>query len=971
MKTILPQTAAAIACTLQQLGAYTTYSHTEPIQPLEGEVQVASFFSTKDNETRLRILQDLSPYTAAYLDKFKAYLANPDDDELFYQLTQNTVENSYIESYALSFCKKDELPKALPLLRYRHLLKDRIPNATYEQAPSRKFVLRMRDLFRDYTDGDEIYKGIIFMLQEADDFSMDELYLLNTTLKHFCNGQGRSKIFALAMKLQLQNFKGGKRVEISDKEAGKIAHFDESYLRFLHAEKALRGKVCNRQSTQQHPHCNLLFSMIWRDSDSAVTLARTIDNPGFELLRRKPEALHDYLCFKGVTLQGRTGYDVPDCCLSALNPYAFGTTSKAMETVMKQADELPLHMQALAPRCVLAIGGGCSAWMPVTITPYGVCPFWPDASAVELPQWQPKLMGLPDSEPQTVLAAYDKDFKELEKLLRQTREEGFAGQLLATELDKCQLARPNQDALTIPIFARIALHFEEDGITVDFADDTASIQYEQGETNNPIVNEALCKVPQYMHRLTLQLAMLEKQGHTEELQQACKRLARLLNKHNLWPLIICQRELRGFSMRALLTLFEHYEGEEEPLFDYGEALGLRYEMRIARLGHEDDLGRNLLRAAYISRALAATDEEREEAIAAFMQLAREHAGDISPQLTGTILLHLSRWGITAPILQWQECPSRYLCGEFAPVGLQLIRALVKDNQKDTAAQILAKMAEHADTDTTPAYREAMALLESDPTEAQRLRHDALLLAMWRLRINYEEYCAYREDQAAHGTQYENMMKSDLIHSWGRTAGITPELALRFAREGMWEDAVFAYEYLLTDGISNATPYGLIPDHAHICYYRAFADICRSKMTGNQALVKRALMSVRGTRAEATAHMLIDIDKKSPAKAESQRKPAPVVEKIVADDSFRTWKWKDTPNDDSSYYITIHGKLLKGFKETNKNYPEDYVVSVLTTDGTIRFIRTFGMPAEQRKEVLEFCNNPANQTTKPQHASFAW
>ena len=92
---------------------------------------------------------------------------------------------------------------------------------------------------------------------------------------------------------------------------------------------------------------------------------------------------------------------------------------------------------------------------------------------------------------------------------------------------------------------------------------------------------------------------------------------------------------------------------------------------------------------------------------------------------------------------------------------------------------------------------------------------------------------------------------------------------------------------------------------------------------------------------------------------------------MADDSFRTWKWKDTPNDDSSYYITIHGKLLKGFKETNKNYPEDYVVSVLTTDGTIRFIRTFGMPAEQRKEVLEFCSNPANQNTKPQHASFAW
>ena len=128
--------------------------------------------------------------------------------------------------------------------------------------------------------------------------------------------------------------------------------------------------------------------------------------------------------------------------------------------------------------------------------------------------------------------------------------------------------------------------------------------------------------------------------------------------------------------------------------------------------------------------------------------------------------------------------------------------------------------------------------------------------------------------------------------------------------------------------------------------------------------------MRGTRAEATAHMLLDIDKKIPAKTEQQTKPAPVVEKVEADDSFRVWKWKITP-DNSSYYMTTHGKLLKAFKETNEAYPNDYIISVLTTDGTIRFIRTLAMPAEQRREVLEFCKNPANQVTKPIHADFAW
>ena len=970
MNHILLTTTCMAACLAPMLSGYTSFTHTDPMCPLAGEVQPAQLFDTVKEETRLRILQALGPEEAARIAKLKYHLEHPEDDELFCELIKRNLDNTHIEAYAQSFCTPAELTEALPLLRFRHLYKNREANASMELQPGREFVLKLRDMFRDYRTPEEIYEGMLILLQDIDTYSLDELYLLNETLKHYCQGKGCKKIFAAAMKLQLQDFKGAKHIEISEKEEAKLVQFDERFLRFLHAEKALRGTVCRRQPKNMHPHCRLMFSMIWRDTDATVILARTINNPGFELLRSTPDALHDYMKYKGVTLYGINGYDVPECCLTALNPHAYPSIEKAFETVLLQAAAMPPHMQALIPRCILAVGGGGSAWVPVNVTPLGVCPFWPDASAVQLPQWQPKLLGLADDALPTVQAAYDADFAELEKLLGAARRHGIADMLLAKQLEECRVARPHYDALKLPVYTRIALHFEEDGVLVDYTEENTQIRHTQKDSTPAVAEEVLCNVPQHMHRITLQLALLEKHGHTAALQQACERLAKLLNKHNLWPLLICQRELRGFSTRALLTLFEHYEGEADPLFDYGEALGLRYEMCIARLGHEDDLGLNLLRAAYISRALPATDAERDAAVTAFMNLAKKHAADASPQLTGTILLHLTRWGVTAPVLQWQDCPSIYLGGEFSGVGLQLIRALMSDGKRTEAEAILAKMAEHDETDTTPAYREAMALLATDPAEAQRFQHDALLLAMWRLRVNYEEYCAYREDQAAHGTQYENMMKGDLIHSWGRTAGITPALALRFAREGMWEEAVFAYEYLLTDGLSNATPYGLIPDHAHICYYRAFADICRSKMTGNRTLAARALYAVKGTPAEKNAFLLNSIDKQKTPATVTTHTPPPQVAPVVVDDSFRHWKWKMS-NTSGPHYSEIQGKLLKAVKDTDAKYPDDYIVSVLKPDGTIRFLRTFGMPAEQRKEVLEFCNNPANQTSKPKHAGFAW
>ncbi len=46
--------------------------------------------------------------------------------------------------------------------------------------------------------------------------------------------------------------------------------------------------------------------------------------------------------------------------------------------------------------------------------------------------------------------------------------------------------------------------------------------------------------------------------------------------------------------------------------------------------------------------------------------------------------------------------------------------------------------------------------------------------------------------------------------------------------GPWATAALCYEYLVAEGLSTATPYGMIPSQADICRYRAAADARRAK-----------------------------------------------------------------------------------------------------------------------------------------------
>lgn len=1040
-------TIFSLVLTAMPLAAELTYYYSSPQKALPGEVIIAQDFPwIEDYNYRYGLLRATGLEAAKSMDTFLRFLANPQDDELYYRLCAFSDENSRLMRFARSreYCSEEDYEKTLPLQRLHALNKNNSLMLKLGRKELRKeFQLRLRDIQLNYDSRKKQLQQLLIWIIQDESLSFEELLVLEQVIKNWYGGAGSDIIYSALMRLQLQQFRGAKPVVVSKKQAEQLAKSGYSYLKFLHAEKGLNNQVSPHMPEGLSRHMKMFYSMIWRDTDSALQLMKTEQNAGYLLLGLKPEALPDFLAFKEIVQHGgqhsnssgtrvvsistsgsrsaSIRWHVPDCAKTAFNVHSFNTPDEAEKQVRAQLTKLPKELKALAPRCLLALGNGATAWRPVQVSIDGVSPDWPDASAVRLPQWRDELLGLPDNAPDTVQQAWDADLKALEKHFVAARDQGYAGILLAEALDECNRVRPGPADLSIPIYPRIALHFEEDGITVDFTGNYRISAENAYRTSNPIVNEALCKVPQLLHRMTLQLALLEKGGHTEQLEKNCNILARLLNRHNLWPLVICQRELRGFSPLALLKLFSHYEGESAPLFDYGEALGLRYEMRIARLGHEDELGLHLLYAAYISRALPATEEQRTKAIQTFLNIAKQNAGNISSDLTGTILMHLTRWGASAEVLEWKDIPVRYLCGNYSTVGLHLIRELLRRGQQDEARLMINAMAAHAETDTTPAYREALALMAETPEEAARLRRDALLLAILYRRVDYDAYCAYLEEQATYGTQYENMIKSELLHTQGQSAGITPELAMRFAREGKWEAAVFAYEYLLTEGLTAATPYGLIPDHAHICYYRAYANICRSKLHSKPQLAEQALQQLKGTPAEAVAHRLLELPVPQPDRPQPRAIPREndilgalparewklrdgssisgvlisihhglvnglrlrlsdgsariIAEKDLAEspsayirewekaNDMQEWQWTWVPGK-TIHFTKTYGRLLKGVPDRQYPNQKEYMVGILQKDGSVEFIPTAGMPEAQHNKVMEHCSKAENVRTLP-------
>lgn len=711
-------------------------------------------------------------------------------------------------------------------VHYKYLLESMRVNRVLTRNQRPEFLLAIRDALSTEGTYGQYQERLLRLVSEDKLLTEDELGILAHILKSWYDMGNCHLVQARQLQFILRSFAGGKPVSLDAETESLLTARYPHLAPLLHAERAINGSAPRSVNRWQNWHLHTLHNLLWRHTEGAILLARKLGLPGYELLRRDAAALPAYLGHRGITYYRNLGQDVPQSCFSALAARQFDSPEAAAATIRRQNADLEPELRPLAPRCMLALGNGQADWQPVQVSTKGIHPDWPDASAVTLPMWKPSLLGLADEAATSIQSAFTTDLAALESLLTSLREEhGAAGIVLSHMLRECDRVRPVHRDRVIPVYARIAMHFEADGLTVDYNPDEQSFVIEEmwNYTGAPIVDEALCKAPQILHRLTLQLALLEKHGHTAELEQACGRLARVLNRCNLWPLVICQRELRGFSPQALLTLFAYYEGERAPLATYGEAMGMPSEMRLAAQAPEDEIGEILTLAARVSGAIPGTDEQRRVDAEKLLATAQK-----STTIVADTMEHLLKNGQAALLEHWQEFPATAIQGSYAGNGLLLIRHYLKNGNREAAQNVLALMVQDAATDTTPACRLACALLNDNKEQRERLNRDALILAMFYRHVDHRVYESWRDALAREGEQVEYIMKAELLLSGGRHAGITPPLAQHYEAAGQWETAAFCYEYLIAEGISTATPYGQVPDHAAICRYRQKADECRSK-----------------------------------------------------------------------------------------------------------------------------------------------
>lgn len=851
---------------------------------------------------------------------------------------------------------------------------------------SRDFLLSLRDILLKHEKRANQATGILNYIATAPALSEDELRVLKILLSSRYGITRCHILLARQAQILLQEFQDGKEVAFCHETEKNIVEKYPALVSVLQTERSLRGKVSSEVNRGRYGKEHLLIYLLWQNTEHAIQLARKLQRPGYELLKKDTNSLTHYLSYRGITYYRELGQEVPKSCLSALNVHNFATPEEATATVRKDNADLESELRPLAPRCMLALGGKEADWVPVQVTRQGVHPGWPDASAVTLPMWSPSLLGLENEESATVQAAFSTDLTALEELLRALREEhGAAGILLSAMLENCNRVRPVEKDLRLPVYARIALHFESDGLTVNYDEQSESFGVNcERTTGAAIVEEALNKAPQLLHRITLQLALLEKHGQTQALEKACGQLARVLNRSNLWPLVICQRELRGFSRRALLSLFTHYEGERAALPAYGEAMGMSREMSIATRANEDSLPEWLRHAACLSAA-DSTLEQKQESAHALLAIAAEKPDS---ELAADIIAHLLACGQQDKVAAEEQYPASVFRGRYAGSGLLLIRHHLRQNNPEAARKVLSLMEQDNVTNTMPAYRTACALLSVNAKEQKRLRQDALILAMLYHHFDSKVYRDYLADLTAAGEEPDTIMKCELLFSRGRKAGISLQMAERLANAGQWAQAAFCYEYLIAVGISTATPYGLVPTQADIYTYRLLANECHRKARQvptatsattpppapgkmHPAAAPLAALPPREWKLKDgnTLHgqLLNTISESSPAKLLALRigladgsdrcipleqlaeSPARYITEWEKANGFVHWEWPFRR--EVGYQTTLHGKPLCA--ERDFCLPGEYHIRVMHGDGYILRGKTSSLKPEHKKEALSW------------------
>lgn len=480
-------------------------------------------------------------------------------------------------------------------------------------------------------------------------------------------------------------------------------------------------------------------------------------------------------------------------------------------------------MLGFIPRCQLAADPGCAPWKELSAP--GVSLFlMPDGSAPSLPQWNASLLGTP-SDMETSAAA-------LAELARRAGEAETLPALLAFSLCEADLALPDgypRPRLNVDGYDTFRIQLEatchEHGIDMIFNREGPHFSRDDETLQQAARDLALA-----LHRCVLQLAVREREGRVRAWNREAAALAAVLNKHDLWPLLVNEIELRGIPPETYAKLVSLYEGAPELLQALAASANAGICASIARLIEGGEPRATtlaaLMRDAFVLQGAIVLPREHQTEIAMkWLRLEQTH-----PDARLGAAQYLCSQLRADVVNLWEDIPAPLLSGQFSYTGFSLVRHALLTGDTRRAKDIFARMAstpgawKHAETHAAHAL---LAQRAGDDATAAREQKNALLLTA--IAIHQGGYSSYYSFHtlldAGWLTQAERMLL--LMRSRPEYRARKTELFEAFARERRYASAAYIAEDLLHEACVNATPSSYLGTQADIVSWRVRADAYRA------------------------------------------------------------------------------------------------------------------------------------------------
>ena len=362
-------------------------------------------------------------------------------------------------------------------------------------------------------------------------------------------------------------------------------------------------------------------------------------------------------------------------------------------------------------------------------------------------------------------------------------------------------------------------------------------------------------VPRQLHSCITGLAVLEDRGEWDALRTECAALAELLNRYDVWSLLICQHELRGVSPLALSELFSHYERDPRRIARYFDILRAPHYGIFPQFNPTWGLGGGIRAANILSGKIPASDFDRKDILDRIVSNGAEghNNGSISTESLHLMIRHLGEqgYGNAASALA-------SLIPEFGKTGYPsavyaVIHHLVEQNSLGQAAKYVRHIRDNGRYDH-PLLHLAMAEYEEalgNDRQARNHYMNAVTLNVLFFETGLrDDYDLFLQTLLTYGN-YRDAER--FYFNMGHRVVDMHKLAEAYVESEQWDKANYIYEYIVHRGICVNAPSYTDPTHEQIVLSRAMADWTRGMVRLEQGKQKEACRHIEQALADISGH----------------------------------------------------------------------------------------------------------------------